>query len=142
MRFNAAGRGWAALVVLVVCPLARATEHVTLRNGFELDCVRREASGDKVRLYFAANGGGGAADANFLEVAADTVVRVEQVADVPRGLAPAAVKASAATSLPAEPTQAEMQEMLSQAGTAHNIDADLLASPRRPGGSRHLRPRP
>jgi soluble lytic murein transglycosylase-like protein len=129
MRFNAAGRGLAALVALAVCPLARATEHVTLRNGFELDCVRREVSGDKVRLYFAANGAGVGSETNFLEVAGDAVVRVEQVADVPRvGAAKSEMKASVAAALPAEPTKAEMQEMLAHAGTAHNIDADLLAS--------------
>ncbi len=44
------------LALAAVCPLARAMEHVTLRNGFELDCVRREADGDRVRLYLASWG--------------------------------------------------------------------------------------
>ncbi len=53
MRFHNARRGLAMLSVLaMVCPLARAMEHVTLRNGFELDCVRREVAGNRVRLYF------------------------------------------------------------------------------------------
>ena len=44
------------LVVLAgVCPFARAMEHVTLKNGFELDCVRRVAVGDRVRLYLAGS---------------------------------------------------------------------------------------
>jgi len=96
-------------------------ERVTLRNGFEVDCVRREVAGDKVRLYFA---GGTGASANFLEVAADAVVRVEWVADavVPKpAVQPKAVVA-------AEPTTAEMGEMIAHAGAAHHIDADLLAS--------------
>lgn len=140
MRFTAAGRKLVALVALVLCPLAQATEHVTLRNGFELDCVRREASGDKVRLYLAGNDGGISSDANFLEVAADAVVRVEQMADVPRPLAPAVGRASrAATSQPAEPTPAEMLEMLARAGTTHNIDADLLASVVRAESGGHVR---
>ena len=111
------------MLALAVCPLARAMEHVTLRNGFELDCVRREADGDRVRLYLAT---GTAGEANFLEVAADAVVSVEQIADPPKTVV-ANVAVPAAT-LTAEPTAAEMREMLAHAGAAHNIDADLLAS--------------
>ena len=57
MRLNLIKRALALLMVLaMVGPLARAMEHVTLRNGFELDCVRREIDGDRVRLYFAGAG--------------------------------------------------------------------------------------
>src|SRR5271154_5911157 len=76
-------------VVLAVCPLARAAEHVTLKNGFELDCARREVVGDKVRLYFAGKGSAAAENSNYMEVAADSVVRVETVADVPQPVAAA-----------------------------------------------------
>ena len=129
------------LTLAAVCPAVRAVEHVTLRNGFELDCARREVAGDKVRLYFAANGTGVASETNFLEVPADAVVRVEQIADVPRVMAaPAVTKiAKTSTSLPAEPTKAEMHEMLAHAGTAHNIDADLLASVVRAESGGHVR---
>jgi soluble lytic murein transglycosylase-like protein len=116
MRFNAVRVG---LMVLAVCPLGRAAEHVTQKNGFELDCARHEIVGDKVRLYFSAQG----AEGNFLEVAADSVVRVEKIADAPA--APVTVVPPVAT---AGLTKAEMQEMLSHAGDVHNIDADLLAS--------------
>jgi soluble lytic murein transglycosylase-like protein len=107
-----------------VCPLARGAEHVTLKNGFELDCARREVVGDRVRLYF---GKAGAAedDANYLEVAADAVVRVETVPDA---VEPAEVKAPSATTLMTAPTKEEMHEMLAHAGAAHHIDEDLLAS--------------
>ena len=111
------------LILAAVGPLARATEHVTLRNGFELDCVRREADGDRVRLYLATGASG---EANFIEVAADAVVSVEQIADPPKAVV-AKVAVPAATPA-AEPTAAEMREMLAHAGAAHNIDADLLAS--------------
>src|SRR5271156_6386595 len=73
---------WSTAILLAACPLARAAEHVTLKNGFELDCVRREAVGDKVRLYFAQRAGA-AAGSNYMDVAADSVVRVEAVADLP-----------------------------------------------------------
>jgi soluble lytic murein transglycosylase-like protein len=108
-----------------VCPLARAAEHVTLKNGFELDCVRREAVGDKVRLYFAGKAGA-AAGSNYMDVAADSVVRVEAVADLPEPVAEQ--KAPSAVTLMTVPTKEEMHEMLEHAGAAHNIDEDLLAS--------------
>ena len=114
-----------AAMVAAVCPMARAAEHVTLKNGFELDCVRREAVGDKVRLYFAEKAGA-TAGSNYMDVAADSVVRVEMIADLPE---PATdVKAPSAVTLMTAPTKEEMHEMLAHAGAAHNIDEDLLAS--------------
>jgi hypothetical protein len=131
MRFKAfrlgrfgAGRVLVALAVMAAwCPSARAVEHVTLKNGFELDCVRREVVGDKVRLYLAGKGAG---DSNYLEVAADSVVRVETVADVPEQVA--AVKMQSPVTMMTAPTKEEMHEMLAHAGEKHNIDEDLLAS--------------
>jgi len=41
------------VMAAAVCPLARAAEHVTLKNGFELDCVRREAVGQVVDAELA-----------------------------------------------------------------------------------------
>jgi soluble lytic murein transglycosylase-like protein len=117
---------WAGLVTVVVCPSARAVEHVTLKNGFELNCVRREVIGEKVRLYLAGNGTASAGDSNYLEVAADSVVRVETVMDVPEPVT--AVKGSAAVANMTAPTKEEMHEMLANAGSAHHIDEDLLAS--------------
>ena len=109
--------------VTAALPLAaRAAEHVTLRNGFELDCVRREVVGDRVRLYFATAAG---APENFMEVPAASVLRVETVADAPVAV-PASVVMKAEGS--AQPSRGELAEMLSHAGAQHNIDADLLAS--------------
>jgi soluble lytic murein transglycosylase-like protein len=101
-------------------------EHVTLKNGFELDCVRREVVGDKIRLYLAEKGSASAGDSNYLEVAADTVVRVETVVEVPA--AAAALKLPSPVTLMTAPTKEEMHEMLVHAGARHNIDEDLLAS--------------
>jgi soluble lytic murein transglycosylase-like protein len=128
VQLNSARRGfaWIALAA-AMCPLARAAEHVTLKNGFELDCVRREVRGDHVRLYFASRAD---AAANYLDVAADAVVRVETVPDAPivamASADPEAMKPhpSATTAL----TREEMHTMLASAGGEHNIDADLLAS--------------
>jgi Transglycosylase SLT domain len=114
-----------AAMVLVMCPLTRAAEHVTLKNGFELDCVRQEASGDKIRLYLVGKGGA-AGDSNYLEVAADSVVRVETVADVPEPVV--APKIQGPVAIMTAPTKEEMHEMLAHAGESHDIDEDLLAS--------------
>ena len=51
MRLRLRVTVWSWLAMAAACPLARAAEHVTLKNGFELDCVRREVVGDRVRLY-------------------------------------------------------------------------------------------
>jgi soluble lytic murein transglycosylase-like protein len=100
-------------------------EHVTLKNGFELDCVRREAVGDKIRLYLAGSGAVSAEDANYLEVPADSVIRVETSADIPEPTPPTKVPEPVA--IGTAPTKEEIHQMLSHAGAAHNIDEDLLA---------------
>jgi soluble lytic murein transglycosylase-like protein len=126
MRFGEIRRAVAAVCVMAaVCPIAHGMEHVTLRNGFELDCMRREVTGNRVRLYFSA-GSEKTGEGNFLEVAADAVVKVELVADPP-AVSIDGGKTACATSDVA-PTKAELEEILSHAGAAHNIDADLLAS--------------
>ena len=103
--------------------MARAFEHITLSNGFELDCTRREVVGDKIRLYLRGSGD------NYMDVAPNAVVRVEAIPDPPPP--PAESKpAPRPVIIPssAQPTPAELTEMLAKSGTQHNIDADLLAS--------------
>jgi soluble lytic murein transglycosylase-like protein len=125
-------RGAMVLALIgVVCPLLPAAEHVTLRNGFELNCVRSEAVGNKVRLYLpektatASNG-----EANYLEVAADAIVRTEPIADIPQP-----------TAAPAEstPTHSEIHEMVAHSGATHHIDTDLLASVIKAESGGHIR---
>jgi hypothetical protein len=130
-------------------------EHITLRNGFEFDCARREVAGDRVRLYLlpaagallpsardGASGQGAEENANYIEVAASAVLRVEQIPDPPAPppttaapltlplvmLEPARTGSSPLTPATSPLTPAEMGEMLALAGAQHNIDADLLAS--------------
>jgi hypothetical protein len=113
-------------VMAAVCPFARPMEHVTLKNGFEVDCVHRETVGDKVRLYLPGKEPASAADSNYLEVAADAVVRVETIVEA---LEPVVtVKIPGPVTVMTAPTKEEMHEMLSHAGSKHNIDEDLLAS--------------
>jgi len=135
MKAGAVRSGLAIFALaLTVCPLARAGEHVTLRNGFELNCVRSERVGDKVRLYLAGDTPA-AWNANYLEIARDAIVRVETVADAPRIAVKAAAKTGIKTGIrtgaeatAAAPTRAEIHEMLAHSGEAHHIDTDLLAS--------------
>lgn len=125
LRFRALqGTIVALMAVCTICPL-HAAQHVTLRNGFELDCVRTETLGNKVRLYMPASGLA-TANSNYLEVDADAILHMEAVADVPK--TDSAAKPPAANAESANPTKAEMQEMLAHAGAAHHIDTDLLAS--------------
>lgn len=101
------------LLLAVMAPAARAAEHITLRNGFELDCVRRETAGDKVRLYMLT-----AESASFLEVAADSILTAEPLPN----LAPLAAIPTQRATAP------QLHDLLAYAGAAHRIDADLLAS--------------
>ena len=100
-------------------PFAHALEHITLANGFELDCVRREVVGGRIRLYFVGSG------ENFMDVAPNAVVRVDILPDpAPNNpvLKPTNVVSTA------QPTAIELNEMLAKSGARHNIDAELLAS--------------
>jgi soluble lytic murein transglycosylase-like protein len=116
--------------------MAHAAEHVTLKNGFDLFCDHREPDGDKVRLYTDANG------SSFLEVDATDIVADEHV-DLPKPAAtqsprPAAV-VSAVPAGPEKLSDADLQLLLTKAGTAYNLDADLLASVVRQESGGHAR---
>ena len=101
------------LLLAVMAPAVQAAEHITLRNGFELDCARRETTGDKVRLYMRT-----AEPASFLEVAAGSILTAEPLPN----LAPS-------PSIPTQQATApQLHDLLARAGTTHRIDADLLAS--------------
>ena len=124
-------RGLAAVAMLAMCAsLACASERITLANGFELDCVRREVIGDRIRLYFSAS------DANYMEVAAKEIVRVETIPDavpvasvaVPPIAKDAMDGAQSRLQASGQPTAAELRELLAKAGAQHNIDAELLAA--------------
>jgi soluble lytic murein transglycosylase-like protein len=129
MQRNLIQRGLMMLaVVWAICPLAHAAEHVTLRNGFELDCVRQETVGNKIRLYLPEKNSTASNStnegANYLEVPAGAIARVEVVADLPQPITAVAPP----TTNEAAPTRAEIHEMLAHSGAAHDIDTDLLAS--------------
>jgi soluble lytic murein transglycosylase-like protein len=115
---------------------AHAAEHVTLKNGFDLICDHRVADGEKVRLYVDAAG------SSFLEVSASDIVSTEHV-DLPNPVAadPPKPAANAPVAIPTveKLSESDLQPMLVQAGTTHNLDADLLASVVRAESGGHAR---
>jgi len=129
LRRNPTLRLTTAAVLAAACLPAFAAEHITLRNGAEFDCIRREPTGDHVRLYLFPTAATPASDAtNYVEVPAAAVVRVETIPDPPPAPAPNAGAPSKLGLGGPELTPAEMRQLLTRAGALHNIDADLLAS--------------
>ena len=132
VKFSATKMGLAVLVAATSLPgVARAAEHLTLRNGFEMDCARREVlESGRLRLFLMPTSAGvSAVDSSYIDVASDAVARSETIPDPVSAVAPvskAEVKQTSKAS--AEPTKAEMHTMLASAGTQHNIDEDLLAA--------------
>ncbi len=125
----------------IACIPAHAAEHVTLRNGSAFDCIRQEPSGANIRLYLLSTTSSPSIseEANYIEIPAGSVLRTEIVPDPPAPatntgaphLAPemwVQNPRSATTPKPSPLTPAEMRQLLTSAGTLHNIDADLLAS--------------
>jgi soluble lytic murein transglycosylase-like protein len=108
-------------------PWACAMERITLANGATFDCIRHEPVDGKIRLYLEPSTPG--TDPGYTDVAPNAVALVEIVPDPPAS-APTAKPAALAARIEAaaEPSMAELRQLLSNAGTAHNIDAELLAS--------------
>ncbi len=102
-----------------------AAERVTLSNGFALQCSHHEVVEGRYRLYTSRD------SESYIEFAANEIAGVENVPDPPAeeaakpliAKAPAVGKAVETTLTPAD-----LHEMLATAGSAHNVDVDLLAS--------------
>jgi soluble lytic murein transglycosylase-like protein len=111
-------------VIATTCPLARAAEHITLRNGFELDCARHEITGNRIRLYLAADSN------SYIEYPITAILRTETIPDPPPLLSSrsAAEGSASPATTPSSPTPPDIHQLLTRAGATHNIDADLLAS--------------
>jgi soluble lytic murein transglycosylase-like protein len=111
----------AALFAAAIAPAAHALEHITLRNGFAIDCVRHQAlDATHIRLFLSG-------DNNYQDIAANEIARVETLPDPPPPPQPAPAAPTPAIAA-AHPTPTEMHQLLVAAGAAHNIDEDLLAS--------------
>jgi soluble lytic murein transglycosylase-like protein len=97
---------------------AHAAERVTLTNGFVQVCDHHSQVDGRVRLYLSAG------EDSYIEYALGDISAVEKIADAPAPAAPAIAPGKT----PAKLTPADLAEMLSRAGSAHNLDMDLLAS--------------
>ena len=98
-------------------------QHISLSNGFDLVCDHRTADGEKTRLYLTS-----ASDSSFVEVATADIVSVEAVNLPPAPANPPTTPATASILLTKEKlTPADLHELLAVAGTARNLDVDLLA---------------
>jgi soluble lytic murein transglycosylase-like protein len=104
---------------VAAAPMARAAEHVTLRNGFDLVCTRLEPQGANVRLYLHHSA------EDYFDVAAAEIVTRELVADPVETALPVVSPNIAAQHLP---TRSDVMRMVDEAGAKHQIDPDLIAS--------------
>lgn len=109
---------WTAVALFSAAFPCLGAEHITLKNGFDLVCDHREAAGDHVRLYMTPGSD------SFMEVRAAEITSIEEAPAIPVA-APASRPAGITA---AEPTAAELHQILAKAGAAHNLDVDLLAS--------------
>ena len=109
---------------------ALASEHVTLRNGFDFVCDHGVADGATTRLFLGADVG------SYIDVPTAEIVSMEWQHAQNSILAPAQAQTSpqASSITKAESTPgdtlspAALHEVLQGAGTAHDLDVDLLAS--------------
>jgi hypothetical protein len=113
--------GLAALAALA--PVAQAVEHVTLRNGFEMDCHHHARVEGHVRLYFNAD------EVNYGDFTPEQIIRFEQIPDPPPVQLTAEIPPKGAPPAPdAKLSPEDLHEMLSTVGHEHKLDVDLLAS--------------
>lgn len=98
---------------------AGAAEMATLSNGFTMRCDHHALVKDEVRLYLSAG------EDNYIALAPGQIAAFTPLADPPQ---PAAEQTPAKPRGDAKLTPADVHEMLAEAGKAHNLDVDLLAS--------------
>lgn len=127
--FRCAGiTGCLVTLLFGVSGAARAAERITFSNGFDVVCDHHTVADGRVRVFLERSG------ADYFEVDADSVARVEAVTDLPLGTQPAASHSSASGGSqvqrlePERLTAADLHPILSKAGAEHDVDVDLLAS--------------
>ena len=131
----------AALAALTGLALAaHAAERVSLQNGFALRCDHHATVNGNTRLFLSSG------EDNYIDLPPQQIAAFETVPDLPP--TPPTTKAFAAAPAPTTArvpqvpslgpgkqnhppsalNPADLAEMLSRAGTEHNVDVDLLAS--------------
>jgi Predicted soluble lytic transglycosylase fused to an ABC-type amino acid-binding protein len=115
-------RRFLAVLTFAALPiLGWSAERITLRNGFALICNHHAQVADRTRLYLSAG------EDNFMEFPSRDISIVESVPDAaaPSSLTPVTTEKRTDSG---KLSPADLQEMLTRAGTEHNLDVDLLAS--------------
>jgi soluble lytic murein transglycosylase-like protein len=117
---------------VTMAPFAYAVERITLRNGFEMRCDHHTEVEGRTRLYLSAG------EDSYIEFRPEEIAEIENLPDPPAAPKTAenspgptsadSPKASANSRRDAKLSPADLGEMLTQAGQAHNLDVDLLAS--------------
>ncbi|MGO9775490.1 MAG: lytic transglycosylase domain-containing protein [Terracidiphilus sp.] len=122
--------------LVAMAPSAQAAERIRLRNGFEMHCDHHAEVEGRTRLYLSAG------EDSYIEFRPEEIAAVETVPDPP---ATKSTETPAQASRPspqsarksmghgvspreAKLSEADLGEMLTRAGHAHNLDVDLLAS--------------
>jgi hypothetical protein len=113
----------AATAAIAQC--ACAAELVTLTNGFSIRCDHHAQVAGRTRLYLTTG------EDNYIEFKPSEIATFESAPDLPVPDPPASDPPKPSDPVPgtvANLTPADLHEMLTRAGTVHNIDVDLLAS--------------
>jgi hypothetical protein len=117
---------WMLMAALCVTASAYGAEHITLANGFDLICNHHEIVDGNVRVFPRAD------ETDYFELKPAAITGYETVPDSPVSKTETAAIDSASPAQPSKAesrlTAADLRQLLSQAGAAHNVDADLLAS--------------
>jgi hypothetical protein len=114
--------------ILAALPLSvLAAERVTLRNGFEMRCDHHANIEGRTRLYLSSG------EDSYIEFRTEEVAAVEALPDPPPTMSAETSTVPLTAPTPAiqkdsKLSEADLREMLSKAGQAHNLDVDLLAS--------------
>jgi len=139
--------GMAVLGTALLPVTACAGERITLANGFDVVCDHHALVEGKVRVYPMS------AAQDYFELSPQAIREVETVPDPVPEAAPATSNLESPTVVPktanaakvveSKLTPSDLHQMLSKAGTEHNVDDDLLASvvKMESGGNPHARSR-
>jgi hypothetical protein len=116
----------AALAALAFLSLsARASERITLRNGFYIDCDHHASVEGIVRIYLSHD------EDSYIDRVPEDLVSIEIIPDPaahPEPIPPTSSQTLSKTKSDGKLSPADLGEMLNKAGHAHNLDVDLLAS--------------
>jgi len=114
----------AAALAAAVIPHAHAAERVVLANGFSLTCYHHSTVDGRVRLYTSSD------TQSYIDFHPADITSIETLPDPPPEPAaePATVTLPSTESGNTKLTPGDLHRILSDAGQAHNLDVDLLAS--------------